>query len=547
MFRSFAGIICLLGVIAPLGAAEKPELSWVIRVTSLKALRADALWIDTLARGPEEAKAYDAEITKNFGKNHAGLDIDRPAGIYGYSNPANFFEFVLVLPLADKKAFIDKMGDWFGRATEDEKDKGLYHSPGGWFTPRIFRVTDRQAYLTWTNPDLLARDKLLDPDKVLVTDLPATLSAVVYMDRMPDALKAMALERVNAMIQKAGVRMPGESELQHTLRSKVMENAAGWLKDAAKDGERIEFQMGVDRKADEFFLQTDVRAKSGTKLATGIDRLGQSKSRFAGRPRGGEAFGLQLRWDLPEDLKPVVRPVVDEAIRRAMQHAAGETVREHATKLTKALAPTLEPGELDATFSLLGPAAGTKHYTLLAAFKVREGKPLDAAVRALVKSLPERERDKFRFDTTTVKGASIHRADIQYDFEDLIAPLCGKHPAYFTITEDSAWLALGPEAQATLKQAIAAPGGAVSVLTYDVSFARLLPLASPPNLTSMQKEAVQKAADRLIKKNDGSDRLRFTLEGGKSLRGRLSVKSGALEMIRYTTPDQSWPLAWLFR
>ena len=202
-----------------------------------------------------------------------------------------------------------------------------------------------------------------------------------------------------------------------------MASATGWVNDAAKEGDRLEFQMGVDRKAEEFFIQLDVRAKAKTKLAAAIEKLGQSRSRFAGRPRDGEALGLQLRWDLPEDLKPVVRPVVDEAIRRAMQHAAGETVREHATKLTKALAPTLEPGELDTAFSLVGPAAGRKHYTLLAGFKVREGRALDEAVQSY--PCPP-GRPIVRFDITTVNRTP--RRPTCNTTGGPIAPLCGNIP-----------------------------------------------------------------------------------------------------------------------
>ena len=355
MSRAIASIVCLLGVIAPVAAAEKPpQPGFVIRVTSLKALREDALWIDRLTRGADKTKEYDDSITKEFGKDHAGLDIDRPAGVYGYLQPNNVSDFVLVLPIANQKSFVAKMGKWFNGVTEDKDDKGLYHMPGGWFSPRVFRVHGKHAYVTWAQQDLLAKDKLPDPDKTLASDLPATLSAVIHMDRVPDIVKKGGLDELNRMVDRVTTRMPGESEMQHQLRSKVTASATRWLNDAAKEGDRVEFQMGVDRKAEEFFMQLDVRAKSGTKLAGAIEKLGQSQSRFAGRPRDGEAFGLQLRWDLPDDLKPVVRPVVDEAIRRAMQTAAAEPVPGLPTRLRKPPAPPRDRASRHPAFPLPG-------------------------------------------------------------------------------------------------------------------------------------------------------------------------------------------------
>ena len=220
MFRSSAAIVCLLGVIAPVAAAEeKPELpAFVLRVKSLKALREDSNWVDRLTRGAEEAKRYDDQITESFGKDHAGLDIDKPAGIYGFIRGNNGPEFVLVLPLKNAKSFLEKMGKWFGVVTEDNNDKGLYHLPGGWFTPRTMRVKGDHAYLTWMQPELLAKEKLPDPEKVFASDLSATLSVVMHMDRVPDAMKKLGLDEVNRMVDRVTARTTGESEMQHTLR-----------------------------------------------------------------------------------------------------------------------------------------------------------------------------------------------------------------------------------------------------------------------------------------------------------------------------------------
>ncbi len=82
---------------------------------------------------------------------------------------------------------------------------------------------------------------------------------------------------------------------------------------------------------------------------------------------------------------------------------------EAAEAFLKAVLPTLKAGELDAGFSLHGPGANGL-YAVVIGLKVRQGADLEKAVKDALQKIPEKDREKVKFDVDKAGGVNIHSA-----------------------------------------------------------------------------------------------------------------------------------------
>src|SRR5438309_11048906 len=95
----------------------------VIRVSSIDRLVADGRYLAELAGREEQARQFEKLLKSMTGK---GIDSQRPFGLYGKLGPggAEDSEAVLMLPVADEKAFLDTLEKLNLKAARGEG--GLY-------------------------------------------------------------------------------------------------------------------------------------------------------------------------------------------------------------------------------------------------------------------------------------------------------------------------------------------------------------------------------------------------------------------------------------
>jgi hypothetical protein len=519
-----------LGTAAPTFAADPAKEdapAALFRITSFSDLIADIKYAQSLEQRKQEGLDWEEELHKFTGKNHGGIHINRPAGLLALPKNGDL-QPLLLIPIADQQLFLAFVERHLGKPQKD--DNGVYSVP--FFRPLLFRFAHDYVHVS-TEPELVAQKNIRDPAKALASERAGTFIAVFNFERLPKQYKEMPsrLLGINAARLAAA---NAEPDAQTKLRQQIAASVSRKLNEITNGGREVVLQFGIDRKAGELFAEMNLTPKPDTQLAKDLAALGQGKSRFAaGRGDVPSALRLLLHWGLPEDLTEAVRPTVDEAIRRVMANAAAETEREQAVGLVRAIDPTLRAGEIDAGFHLYGPGKDNR-YTLLAGLGVKQGGKIEQAVRSLIKSLPERDRDKFKFNAARAGSVPVHRADVQYDFGESLSKMFGNSPVYFTIHDDAVWLALGPEALGALKEALAAKPQAVVPLDYELTFARLAALVP----------GGPAAAKQLFKKG-GDDRARFAIEGGKTLRVRLNLQAPVVTFLTKTRDQPGRPL-WLY-
>ena len=93
---------------------------------------------------------------------------------------------MVLVPIADEKAFLDLL-DRLNFKADKGKDDVYTVKPEGLQVEIYFRFAHKYAYATALNKSAIAKDKLLEPAKVLPEGEMAALTVVARLDRVPNS------------------------------------------------------------------------------------------------------------------------------------------------------------------------------------------------------------------------------------------------------------------------------------------------------------------------------------------------------------------------
>ncbi len=499
-------------------ASAKPTL--VVRVSSLDSLVADARFVVTAAGREDVAEQLEGLLKSQTGPDGLqGIDTKRPLGLYGQLSAAVAdSQAVLLLPIADEKAFLDMLNRLdFG---PEKADGGAYKVS----LPKVpkpvhFRFANKYLYAS-LSPESIARDKLLDPAAVLPAERVGTLSATVNLDRVPANLKELTLTslEMNLANEKAK-KQPNETEAGRALRATVFDEIAAQYKALLDGGGELDARLDVDRKAGELALAVSLTGKPGSRLATSIAEFGSGPSVGASLPASGLAVRAALNVAVPAAVRKAFAAAIDEEIQKGLKKESDADRRKALEGLFQALGPTLRSGELDAGFDVRGPEAEGKVYTMVSAVRLKYGAKVEKALRGVVKALPEGAEGflNLKFDAEKAGAVAVHRISPP-NRDEGARRLFGEEPFYFAFRDDALLIAAGKDGLAAIKAAASAAPKAGTAFRAEVALAALAPLLA-------QQHKAAPAAAKESFKEAGSDRVVVTLEGGKALRLRATMKA----------------------
>jgi hypothetical protein len=526
----FVAVALLCPFLFPLpacGADFKSRPPGVIaRVHSLKGLLGDVKHLADLSGQGELFQRFEGLLGGRDGKGMEGIDRGRPFGLYGHL-AANGAEstFVALVPVADEKAFLGLLSRLGVKA---EKDKGgLYTGtlPDVPF-PLSFRFHDDYVYATLGDEAALDRDVLLPPAKVFPAGQVGLVWAALRIDQLSDDFKDLA--RVQVRRQLAALRdqaLLGETRTRRELWKEVVEDAGNLIEAVLRDGRQLEVGFDVDRRSGELTAQVSLDGKPKSKLAATLEELGRSRSLFGGVSAEASALRGLVRLALSGKAGKALAAVIDEATDKGPEKRADKE-SPPAADFLKALAPSLGSGDVDAVVDLQGPGGEGKPHTLLLGLKLKDGQAAEKAVRDLVKGLPQ--GDRVQLDADKANGVPIHRVDVRKDLDARAKKAFGDGPAYVAFRADAVMVALGDNALATLKEALAAQPKPGPQASFEVRLARLAPAIALDR--GDDRGTVAKAAREAFP-SGGRDRLRITLEGGPSLKVRFDMNAAVLKFV----------------
>src|SRR6516164_1205852 len=531
------GVAVVIAVPAPVRCADaektKPPTA-VVRLKSIDGLLDDFKYVAKHAGFAEEANQIDGFLKAFLGDKESAIDTKRPIGFYGaISDDVINSDGLILLPVGDEQAFVDLLGR-FGFGAKKGKDD-IYEGESTNIpipVPIYFRIANKYAYVTGRTKAALEKKNLPDPEKVLAVGGTATAYASFNLDQIPDGLKQVANGFLDLRLaEEQEKKQPGETKAQHALRAETIKGVGQQMQSLINEGGNLVVYFEVDQKNKELAFEANFRGQQRSKLAAQIAQLAQSQTLFAGLPSTNSALKLLLHWSFPENIRQAFEPVIDEGVQNLLRNAQDETQRTQAAKFFKSLEPTFKGGELDAGVSLMGPDS-EKQYTIVGGFKLKEGMPVEQAIRDLAQLLPERDRGIIKFNADVAGAVKIHRADVQGLFNPAVRAALGENPFSLAVRPDAFLAARGPDGLNDLKTALNGQPNSGPMVHFEVALASLAPAMIQIAKARGEKDAqelIQKAVQEAFGKGEkGNDIARVTFTGGPTLKARYVVKTEAL-------------------
>jgi hypothetical protein len=518
-------LICLAATpFAARAADPKPLPSFVARMKSIDGLLDDLKYIAKLANKENEAVQLERMLRDAGDKNGLeGIDVKKPIALYGRigANLADS-EIVVMLPVADEKAFLALLNRYEVKADKDKdgiytvKDERLEQAK----VSAYFRFANNYAYITANNAKFIAKDKLMLPAQVLPTDKLTTLSLTLSIDQIPEELKQIALGQFELHLGNAKEEtMPNETEAQKKFRIAALDETAIVVKQLLTDGQDLSLSFDIDRKTEDISLALTLSGKSGSALAKSIEDLGKAKSIGAGLIGPDSAMNMLVYLMMSDTLKKAFEPVIDEGFKKALETESDKTKRAIANRFLKLIDPTFKSGELDLGLNLRGPNANG-FYAGVGALKLKNGLALEKEIKDLLKDAPAEDKKDLDVDFEKVKDVSIHRIRPGKDYSDDAKKIFGENPVYVAFRDDAIFLSMGEGGLAAIKDAITGQAKPSKTLQFEIAMGRIAKLAPPeeqPETTNAAKKAFATAKN--------GDRITLSVEGGKSLKLRAAMKA----------------------
>ena len=525
-FRSLALLTFLaLGAPAlPARAEEKAAApTLIVRLNSIDGLIADARYLAEAAGKGNEAKQFEGMLKPFIGeKGLEGFDTTKPIALYGRLNAKiEQSDLVLMLPVADEAAVLALLKRYEVKFEKEKDDIYKVELPKAPF-PGYFRFANGYVNITIRNPKMLAKEHLLTPAAVLPPGRMGALEVAVDLEQVPESIKEVIVGVSSLRLAEAkGEKKDSQSEAAYKFLCAGADEIASQIKAIINEGKDLNLKLDIDRKNGEMVALLRFTAKPGSPLTASIAEVGQEKSIVANLGGADSAMSGRLYATLPRGLRKSYDAFVDDTIKQTLANVPDNAPRELLEQFFKASRPTLKAAELDAGFDLRGPASNGR-YNLVTAIAIKEGADIEKAVRTVHAAIPPDARAAITLDAEKVGSVNIHRFDIPAEkIEPEFKRVFGDGPAYLAIRKDAVLLAVGDKALDNLKDVLAREPKTGKLMHLDLSVARLVPLD--------RKETAVAVAKKVFGKDTNDDRVRVSLEGGKTLELRLSAKAKMLE------------------
>jgi hypothetical protein len=523
---------------APVAKSSGPAV--IVRVQSIENLLKTADYLRTLA--PEDAGEQikqGLEFIKSIiddKKGLEGIDVKGPIGLYvtfteelGPTPPV-----VVLVPIADEEAVLAALKDRLNLTVTKEKDGSYKTEPEQSPFPIYFRFANKYAYITISDSANIDPKTLPKPADVLGGGKAEHLiSAAVRIDRLPDALKKMAIAAVENQLAMAKDKpIPNETKAIKEFKDKAIDELTLNLKNILEGGEEAALRLNVDPKSEEVAIELELKGTKGSKLAKDIQSVRDNKSVVGGALSFPDtALSFNLSASLAANLKKLLPPVVDDAIAEIKKQGnIPDDILAKAEPLIKALLPTVKAGDLDLGVAMVGPDKDDK-FTLVGGLKVVDGKKIEEAVKEIVKKdLPPEISALFVLDAEKLSGGTMmHTVKLSDFIDEKGQKVVGKSDLHFVFRDDLVLVAIGPKAKDVLTKALASKPADIGVVQLSVSLSRIVALAGD---NAEQLEAAKKAAEKIFGKGGSkADQIRFSVEGGDSLKIKLMAKGKAIQFI----------------
>ena len=521
----FAVIIAFFGVTAPLHAqAPKPTPGVVFRMQPINRLVENAFFLAEAVGMKEQAKMIEGSLKGLTGpKGIEGIDPEKPIGLYGNIGP-NLIdsEVVGLIPIADEKTFVEMLGKLNLQAKKGENGNYVMNIPNSPF-PMFFKFKDGYMCATIRDEKGIDDKKLLSPKELLSVEKTGVMSISLNLSGLPEDLIKNIVPQIELQIAEAKQKkIPGETPAVQKLRNDVSEILLQFIVQVFTQGDDLTMKVDMDRKAGDIGLGVSFKGKNGSELAKTIASMGAGKSMGAGMISKDSVLHMNMNSVIPATARKDFIKVFQEGINKSIEDEKDAGKKGVMEKMAKALAPTLELGTMDAVMEVRKTSNGK--FAFLTAMKIAEGKKIEEVIKLLYKDLPDSEKKKLSLDFAKAGDTNVHKVDILVQPADV--KNFGSEPGYLAISNDVILFAGGEKSLPLVNEALSSSAKPSPIFEFEIAFNKAAGL-----LTKEFADAVE-VAEKIFKENPNSDKLKLTLEGGKELSLKMSMKSTVLTFFK---------------
>jgi 23S rRNA pseudoU1915 N3-methylase RlmH len=432
------------------------------------------------------------------------------------------------LPVNDLKQVMGMLNNPMMGVSQKEEN-GVYEIKAGAQT--VYATQKGQwAYAAQQKATL---DSVANDPAALLGDLPKKylLAFRVSMKNIPEPVRQAYLDRMKMMMQMTPA--PVEAMKQNIEQ----------IERISKELDDLTLGINLDRQKSNLYLDLELTAKPGTNLAAQFAAVKTGKSNFTGLRVPGAAFTANAIGTISDDDVARAKASLD-ALRAATQEELKN--QEHnkeqldlATEvldgLTDVAVKTLEMKKIDYGAALiLEPDA----VTLSAGSVVADGTKLEDIIKKLFAEAQKAELAKINGET--YKDFNLHSLSIPTP-DEILVPLIGDNlDAVIGIGDKQVFLALGRNAEKTLKQAIDQSQSdtekEISPSEFVVSALKIAKFVS----AIADEDAIKATADKLagaLEQSADKDHISLVttpIENG--VRMRLSIEEGIIKALGAMAP-----------
>lgn len=476
-------------------------------------------------------KAGEGDKAKQLGALKlfiSGVDLTKPLGIYvGVPTDAGTQPPVIgFVPVTKEDDLLDQLKQFQVEIGKPEKEIRTVAGPNG--QNGFLRFANGYAYVSDRSESL--EGKLPDPAKFLpAASKTHLIAASLRMSQLPKKMRQEAIEEMKKNIDKDKERKDGETDAAYEGRLFGMKLAQEAVTSFMLEGEDVSLGLKVDAKADKLIIDLATTAAPGTGLADSYKKLGSMRSKFA--PLAADsAFNFICALPLSQELRTTFGKVVAKGVKEEIEKEKDPAARKLAERAFEAMRDSFNTDVFDFGLFLTGPYAD-KLVGFVGGVQVKEGKKLDVLFRAAAQD-PKQKDGEIKLDVDKVGGIAIHRI-VPKDtdkVDEKALKAFGNKEVFVCFRDDVVLFSLGKHGLSALKDTMgrldrATPAKDTDPVQMEFSFLKIAQM-DENSFKAGEAEAIRKA---LAGSPKGSDRMRFSLLGGDSLRVRFDM---SLELIK---------------
>ena len=518
-------VLALATALVSAGAARAADPAVVVQVQPVGKSLSDFRTIAEKFGGKDALEKFNEAVAGKLGeKGFSGLDLTRP--VVGYLvNPTDpeAMGGVVVVPVTDEKEFLAflKRTEIDAEAVKDEK--GLYAlempeggNPNG--KPIRLRFVGANAYVgvNVENADL-AEAKLVAPEKLTVSGPPALIAVRQFIQKYPkDALEKN--KESMKQVTDAIANLPVPDQLKEGFGS-LMKLSQRMSEQQIKEGDTYDMRVNLDPRSYDLTLDIALKALPGTPLAKDLAARKATTNRFAGLTTPDTITGFATRLPLfSQEIRKLVVDGLKEA-KKFQEDNIPEPAKAIADEAFAGLLRTVESGDFDLGFALDGPTKDDVYgFTLAVSFEDASG--VEKELRAALKNLPAEAAGFVKLDAAKAGGVSIHTAAVGGFLPPDQKKLFGDSAELaFAFGPKGVYAALGTDAVAKVKAAVAAKPAAAPVLKVVTNGKRLLKFVEQSG-----KEIPAEQAAMFDKEDKQTTAMTLSVEGGDTLAVKFTVR-----------------------